>query len=53
MISERSCSGYSRAAAEVAREGWSLIAKHYRIDTLAEAVRRRLKDARQARRASA
>lgn len=45
--------GYSRAAAEVAREGLFLIAKPYRVDTLAEAVRRSLKDARQARRASA
>ena len=45
--------GYSRAAAETAREGLALIAKPYRVDTLAEAVRRTIAGVRQAQRASA
>jgi two-component SAPR family response regulator len=44
--------GYSRAAAETAREGLALIAKPYRVDTLADAVRRTIAGARQAQRAS-
>src|SRR5262249_22121030 len=43
--------GYSRAAAETAREGLALIAKPYRVDTLAEAVRRTIAGVRQAQRA--
>jgi signal transduction histidine kinase/CheY-like chemotaxis protein len=34
------CSGYARAAGEVYREGFSLIAKPYDTDSLAEALRR-------------
>jgi two-component system NtrC family sensor kinase len=45
--------GYSRAAAETAREGLALIAKPYRVDTLADAVRRTIAGTWQAQRASA
>jgi CheY-like chemotaxis protein len=45
--------GYSRAAAETAREGLALIAKPYRVDTLADAVRRTIAGAWQAQRVSA
>ncbi len=46
-------SGYSQAAAEVAREGFPIIAKPYRADALAEAIRRSIALIRGARRDSA
>jgi signal transduction histidine kinase/ActR/RegA family two-component response regulator len=46
-------SGYTQATAEVAREGFPIIAKPYRADTLAEAIRRAVANVKSARRDSA
>jgi two-component system NtrC family sensor kinase len=46
-------SGYSHAAAEVAKEGLAIIAKPYRADALAEAIRRSLASSKRARLGSA
>jgi len=41
------CSGYARAAGEVYREGFNLIAKPYSADSLAEALRRTVAEAQE------
>ncbi len=46
-------SGYSQAAAEVAREGFAIIAKPYRADGLSDAIRRCIADNRAPRFGSA
>ena len=42
-------SGYARATGEVYREGFNIIAKPYGADSLSEALRRTIEEARQAR----
>ena len=46
-------SGYSNAAAEVAKEGLQIIAKPYRADTLAGAIEQAIADAQRAAQRSA
>lgn len=46
-------SGFSTAAADVAQEGFAIIAKPYRADTLAAAIEEALRRAQAARQRSA